>query len=104
MSDTPTVVLSPAQTGFDRQWGYPALDAITTLTKWSGCAAFIIGYSSTVPDASVAISSTCVAPIMRARKHAPEFKTGLFQTTAAAIARQLLGPDAETPWQQVKTN
>ncbi len=115
MSDTATVVLSPAQIDFYHQWGNLALDAITTpdevawlrgMYDWlfeqragrDRGAQFDLG--GTDDQGKEARLPQIVAP----SAYAPELTTGLFQTNAAAIARQLFGPDAETPWHQVKTN
>ena len=123
----PTVVLTQEQIDFYHREGYLALAAITTPeeVEWlreiydrlfaarAGREAgdhFDLG--GTDEDGTEARLPQILGP----SKYAPELKQGLFQTNAIAIARQLLGPEAdpagehailkparhgpETPWHQ----
>lgn len=102
----PTVVLTQDQIDFYHREGYLSLDAITTQEE----VAWLRGIYDRLFESRAGRESgdqfdlggtdeegrQAVLPqILGPSKYAPELKEGLFRVNALAIARQLLGPEAE---------
>src|SRR5215212_2268040 len=124
---TPTVVLTQDQIDFYHREGFLALDAVTTPeeVEWlRGIYDRLFASNAGREDGnqfdlggSDEEGKTAVLPqILNPAKYAPELNDGLFRVNAMAVARQLLGPEAqvrgdhaifkparygaETPWHQ----
>lgn len=108
MSDTkrPTVALTEGQIDFYHQQGYLALDAVTTPeeVEWlrdvydrlfESRAGRASGDQFDLGGADEEGKPARLPQILNPSKYAPELKQGLFRTNALAVARQLLGPEAE---------
>ena len=102
----PTVVLTQDQIDFYHREGYLALDAITTQEE----VAWLRGIYDRLFEARAGREAgdqfdlggtdeegqqAALPQILNPSKYAPELKAGLFRANAYAIAKQLLGPDAE---------
>jgi ectoine hydroxylase-related dioxygenase (phytanoyl-CoA dioxygenase family) len=103
---TPTVVLSQEQIDFYHREGYLVLDAITTPeeVKWmrgiydrlfETRAGREVGGQFDLGGTDEEGKEAVLPQILNPSKYAPELKDGLFRTNALAIAKQLLGPEAE---------
>ncbi len=103
---TPTVVLTQEQIDFYHREGYLALDAITTPeeVEWlrgiydrlfEARAGRERGDQFDLGGTDEEGAEARLPQILNPSKYAPELKEGLFRTNAFAVARQLLGPEAE---------
>lgn len=109
MTDTtikPTVVLSQEQVDFYQREGYIALDAITTPeeVEWlrgiydrlfASRAGREEGNQFDLGGTDEEGKEAVLPQILNPSKYAPELKEGLFRVNAFAVAKQLLGPEAE---------
>lgn len=124
---TPTVTLTQEQIAFYHREGYLALEAITTQEEvawlrevydrlFAERAGREFGDQFDLGGTDEEDKPAVLPQILNPAKYAPELKQGLYRVNALAIARQLLGPEAqyqgehaifkparygaETPWHQ----
>jgi ectoine hydroxylase-related dioxygenase (phytanoyl-CoA dioxygenase family) len=100
------VVLTQEQIDFYHREGYLALDAITTPeeVEWlrgiydrlfASRAGREVGDQFDLGGTDEEGKEAVLPQILGPSKYAPELKEGLFRTNAFAVAKQLLGPEAE---------
>jgi ectoine hydroxylase-related dioxygenase (phytanoyl-CoA dioxygenase family) len=104
---TPTVTLTQDQIAFYHREGYLALDAITTQeeVEWlrvlydqlfAERAGREVGDQFDLAGPDEEGTEASLPQILSPAKYAPELKEGLYRVNALAIARQLLGPEAQS--------
>ncbi len=102
----PTVSLTPEQIAFYHREGYLTLEAITTPEEVAWLRAIYDrlfesragreeGNQFDLGGTDDDNAPATLPQILNPAKYAPELKNGLFRVNALAIARQLLGPDAQ---------
>jgi ectoine hydroxylase-related dioxygenase (phytanoyl-CoA dioxygenase family) len=102
----PTVVLTQDQIDFYHREGYLALDAITTPEEvawlreiydrlFAAQAGRDVGDQFDLAGTDAEGQPATLPQILNPSRYAPELGEGLYRVNALAIARQLLGPDAE---------
>jgi len=102
----PTVALTQDQIAFYHREGYLVLDAITTQEEvawlrevydrlFAARAGREAGDQFDLAGTDAEGQSAALPQILNPSNYAPELKEGLFRVNALAIARQLLGADAE---------
>ncbi len=103
---TPTIALAQAQIDFYQQEGYLTLPAITTPAEvtwlraiydrlFAAQAGRAEGNQFDLAGADEEGQVATLPQILNPKKYAPELAEGLFRVNALAIARQLLGPEAQ---------
>jgi ectoine hydroxylase-related dioxygenase (phytanoyl-CoA dioxygenase family) len=103
---TPTIMLSDEQIAHYHREGYLALDAITTQEEvawlreiydrlFAQRAGREVGDQFDLAGTDEEGQEAALPQILGPAKYAPELRQGLFRANALAVARQLLGPEAQ---------